>query len=92
MLVKAEIRIPPKLPSVPGLSDWKIKVATALVQDSAYGDQAEVAWLRECNDPDHDFDYFGDSGAERYRGLDHKLATAISVLADQKFQFQARLG
>ena len=87
----AEVRIPPKLPTVPGLSDWKIKVATALVQASAYGDQAEVAWFRECNDPDHDFEYFGDSWGDRYRGLDHKLATAVSAIADQHASFKREL-
>ena len=86
----AEVRIPPKLPTVPGLSDWKIRVATALVQASAFGDQAEVAWFRECSDP-HDIEYFGDSGGDRYRGLDHKLATAISAIADQNSTFKREL-
>ena len=87
----AEVKIPPKLPTVPGLSDWKIKVATALVQASAYGDQAEVAWFRECNDADHDLEYFGDSGGDRYRGLDHKLATAVSAIAEQNAGFKREL-
>ena len=47
----------------------KLKAVTALVQATAYGDQAEVAWLRERNAPNHEFDYFGDSGDERHRGL-----------------------
>ena len=52
-----DVNKPPMLPTAPGLTDWMIKVATALVQAFAYGDQAEVAWLRECSDPNHDIDY-----------------------------------
>jgi hypothetical protein len=45
-----EVNIPHKLPTVPTLAQWKVTVASALVQASAFGDRAEVAWFRECGD------------------------------------------
>ena len=54
--------IPPTLPTAPQRLDRKVVVATALLQASAYGDRAEVGWLRECSDHTEGFDYFSDSG------------------------------
>ena len=87
-----EIEIPAKLPTVLDLADWKISIAEAPVQASAYSDSAEVAWLRECNDPTYTLEDFGDSGPERLRGLDSKLGTALSTISDQHPWLQARAG
>jgi hypothetical protein len=87
----SEVKIMGKLPTVPGLPDWKIAIANALVQASAYGDRAEIAWFKECSDPEKTFEYFGNSGADRFTGLDNKLASAITPLASQNPSFKREL-
>ena len=76
---------------MPSLAQWKVTVASALVQASAFGDRAEVAWFRECGDVGKDFEYFADSGHERFRGLDDKLAVALTAFADQNPGFKREL-
>ena len=85
------VKIPNQLPTVNSLAEWKVAVARSLLAASAYGDRAEVAWFRECSDPTKGFEHFSDSGAERFRGLDNKLAVAITNLAEQNQLFKREL-
>ena len=85
------VKIPAKVPTAPSLADWSISLAQALVQASAYSDSAEVTWFRECNEPTYTFEGCSDSGAERFRGLDHKLGTALSTVSAQHPAFKRGL-
>ena len=53
-----DMKIPNKLPTVNNLVAWNVTVAGALIAASAYGDRAEVAWLRECSDSTKGFEHF----------------------------------
>ena len=86
-----EVKIPANLPTVPSLADLKMSIAQALVQASAYKDNADVAWFRECNDPTFTLEESSDSGNERFRGLDNKWGTALSTISKQHPSFKREL-
>ena len=87
-----EINIPSKLPTVTNVNEWKIAVASALLQASAYGDKEEIEWFAMCTNPNVCFEDLGNSGGERFCGLDSKLGHAISAIASQNNAFQRALG
>ena len=51
--------------------------ADALVEASAYGDRAEVAWFSKVNDPNMTFGSFAVSGADRIENLDMLLSNML---------------
>ena len=74
------------------VNEWKIAVAFARLQASAYGDKREIEWLAMCSNPEVSFDRLGKSGAEGFCGLDSKLGYATSAIASQHHGFHRALG
>jgi hypothetical protein len=80
---KKELKMPPKIPNVVHLRMWLANVSVALVEASAYDDQAEIAWFRAVSDGSATFDDLEDSGDQRFNNLDMMLATALNAKLDQ---------
>jgi hypothetical protein len=80
---KKELKMPPKIPNVVHLRMWLANVSAALVEASAYDDQAEIAWFRAVSDGSATFDDLEDSGDQRYINLAMMLATALNAKLDQ---------
>ena len=80
---KKELKMPLKIPNVVQLRMWLANVSVALVEASAYDDQAEIAWLRAVSDGSATLDDLEDSGDQRFNNLDMMLATALNTKLDQ---------
>ena len=65
----AQIQLPARLPTSGSVNEWRINVAQALLQASAYSDRAEVAWFRECSEAGRTLESFQDSGVRDFAGL-----------------------
>ena len=74
--------MPPTIPNVVHLRLWLANVSAALVEASAYDDQAEIAWLRAVSDGSATFDDLEDSGDQQFNNLDMMLATALHAKLD----------
>ena len=75
--------MPPKLPNVVHLRMWLANVSAALVEASAYDDQAELSWLRAVNDGVSTYESLESSGGARFVNLDMMLAIALYAKLDQ---------
>ena len=62
---------------------WLANVSAALVEASAYDDQAEIIWFRAVNDGVSTFKSLESSGEARFVNLDMMLATALNAKLDQ---------
>ena len=72
----AQIQLPARLPTSGSVNEWRMHVAQALLQASAYSDRAEVAWFRECSETGRTLVSLQDSGVIYVAGLTahwHKL-------------------
>ena len=58
---------------------WLANVSAALVEASAYDDQAEITWFRSVSDGVATFDDLEDSGEPKFNNLDMMLATALNA-------------
>ena len=72
----------PAFPNLIQLPQWEIAVAQALVNASSRVDQREVQWFIVCKHPDSTLASLADSGKERFKGLDIKLATAVRAIVE----------
>ena len=59
---KELLRLPKDLPTVNDLHHWLAMIAAALVEASACGDRAEVAWLSKVHDPHMTFEAIAELG------------------------------
>ena len=82
--------MPPKLPNVVHLRMWLASVSAALVEASAYDDQAEIKWFRAVSDGVATFDDLEDSGEPRFNNLDMMLPIALNAKLDQAGDFRQR--
>ena len=67
----------PKFPTVASLDNWKIQVGKNLVAASGRWDLQEVEWFMAINRPESTYESLADSGADRFKILDLKLAAAM---------------
>ena len=65
----------PKWPHVAQLPQWLIQLGKNLVNISPYNDCAEITWLQEVKDKS--FEELADSGANRFKKMDLKMATEM---------------
>ena len=77
---EAEKVVIPGFPSLVQLPQWEIAVAEGLVNAGARTDQKEVPWMLKAKEVDSTLESLASSGAERFKSLDLKLATAIKAI------------
>ena len=81
----------PKWPHIAQLQQWIIQLGKNLVESSNKTDHAEIAWINECKDKE--FEQLADSGGERFKKLDNKLAAVIHrAYRDEELSDHAHAG
>ena len=73
----------PTLPNVARMRMWLANVGAALVEASAYDDQAEIAWFRAVNEGVSTFESLENSGDARFTNLGMMRAVALNAKLDQ---------
>ena len=68
----------PSLPTITQLTNWFHGLIAAVLQASAFTDQAEIKWLMECKKKT--YEELDDSKEDRFSSLSAKLAAALTKL------------
>ena len=76
---EAEKVLVPGFPTVTTLRAWRMQLGKNLVTASSKKDCKEIPWLLETLAPEATFESLADSGLDRFRSLDIKLSTALTV-------------
>ena len=71
------LKIPSEFPTAASLSSWKVQVGKNLVAASGRWDEEEMGWFMETERAYSTFESLADSGEERFKSLDLKLAAAL---------------
>ena len=70
----------PKFPTVTTVPKWENEAARGLVNAGGRIDTKEIEWFRECKSVDVTLESLADSGLDRFKSLDMKLATSMTAI------------
>ena len=71
------VKVPSDFPTAASLGHWKVQVGKNLVAASGRWDEEEMSWFMEIEREYSTFESLANSGDDRFRSLDLKLAAAL---------------
>jgi hypothetical protein len=77
---EAEKVVIPKFPTVTTVPSWENEAARGLVNAGGRIDMKEIDWFRECKDKDSTLQSLANSGSDRFKSIDMKLATSMTAI------------